>query len=293
MQYRAVVLPKIGTMLSSTYRLLKEFVKQGGQLIVTNPGPVLLDAMESDLPAELFTAKNCVVVNSDEELIKALEDVGARTVSIRNGDREETRCIALQKFLEKGQLLFVTNYHRTEDCEVEIHVPLEASVEEWDALTGNHKTLDVVTGQGQTVFKTRFEAQTSRLFFLEKIEGKTTGTNVMHTEADETELQRLPKRTAIRLTDPNLYTLDSCRYQIREGHWSEPMQVWEAQEQIRTGLGMRSIATLGKEQRYRWVREPHPADGTEVSLEFTFETVKKLQATRNLQSNIQKIFRSI
>ena len=187
-------------------------------MIVTNPGPVLLDAMESDLPAELFTAKNCVVVNSDEELIKALEDVGARTVSIRNGDREETRCIALQKFLEKGQLLFVTNYHRTEDCEVEIHVPLEASVEEWDALTGNHKTLDVVTGQGQTVFKTRFEAQTSRLFFLEKIEGKTTGTNVMHTEADETELQRLPKRTAIRQTDPNLYTLDSCRYQIREGH---------------------------------------------------------------------------
>ena len=98
----------------------------------------------------------------------------------------------------------------------------------------------------------------------------------MHTEADETELQRLPKRTAIRLTDPNLYTLDSCRYQIREGHWSEPMQVWEAQEQIRTGLGMRSIATLGKEQRYRWVIEPHPADGTEVSLEFTFETVKKI-----------------
>jgi len=39
---------------------------------------------------------------------------------------------------------------------------------------------------------------------------------------------------------------------------------------------MCSIAALGKEQRYRWVREPHPADGTEVSLEFTFETVKKI-----------------
>ena len=170
---------------------------------------------------------------------------------------------------------------------------MEASVEEWDALTGNHKTLDVVTGQGQTVFKTRFEAQTSRLFFLEKIEGKTTGTNVMHTEADETELQRLPKRTAIRLTDPNLYTLDSCRYQIREGHWSEPMQVWEAQEQIRTGLGMRSIATLGKEQRYRWVREPHPADGTEVSLEFTFETVKKITGYTELAIEHPENFRSI
>ena len=133
-----------------------------------------------------------------------------------------------------------------------------------------------MTGQGQTVFKAQFEAQTSRLFFLEKTAGKATGTSVMHTEADETELQRLPKRTAIRLTDPNLYTLDSCRYRIREGHWSEPMQVWEAQEQIRTGLGMRSIAALGKEQRYRWVREPHSADGTEVSLEFTFETVKKI-----------------
>ena len=86
--------------------------------------------------------------------------MGARTVSIRNGDREETRCIALQKFMEKGQLLFVTNYHRTEACEVEIHVPLEASVEEWDALTGTHKTVEAVTGQGQIVFPTRLEAQT-------------------------------------------------------------------------------------------------------------------------------------
>ena len=75
----------------------------------------------------------------------------------------------------------------------------------------------------------------------------------MPAEADETELQVLPERTVIRLTDPNLYTLDSCRYRIQEGHWSEPMQVWEAQEQIRTGLEMCSIAALGKEQRYRWV----------------------------------------
>lgn len=44
-----MVLPKIRTMLGSTYRLLKEFVEQGGQLIVTEPGPILLDAMESDL----------------------------------------------------------------------------------------------------------------------------------------------------------------------------------------------------------------------------------------------------
>lgn len=47
----------------------------------------------------------------------------------------------------------MTNYHRTEACEVEIHVPLEASVEEWDALTGTHKTVEAVTGQGQIVFR--------------------------------------------------------------------------------------------------------------------------------------------
>lgn len=64
----------------------------------------------------------------------------------------------------------MTNYHRTEDCAVEIRVSMEASVEEWDALTGNHKTVEAVTGQGQTVFQTRLEAQTSRLFFLEKMD---------------------------------------------------------------------------------------------------------------------------
>ena len=279
MQYRTVVLPKIRTMLGSTCRLLKEFVEQGGQLIVTDPESVLLDAMESDLPAELFTAKNCVAVHSDEELIKALEDAGVRTVSIRNGDREETHCIALQKFLEKGQLLFVTNYHRTEDCEVEIHVPLEASVEEWDALTGTHNTVEAVTGQGQTVFPTRLEAQTSRLFFLEKMEKnaeKSAGASVVPAEADETELQVLPERTVIRLTDPNRTPLARCRDPIQAPHCAPPIQGRAAPEPIRTGLEICSIAALGKEQRYRWVREPHPADGTEVSLEFTFETVKKI-----------------
>ena len=63
---------------------------------MTEPGPILLDAMESDLPAELFTAKNCVAVHSDEELIKALEDAGAadRKHPERRRGRDPLYCIA-------------------------------------------------------------------------------------------------------------------------------------------------------------------------------------------------------
>lgn len=49
------------------------------------------------------------------------------------------------------------------------------------------------------------------------------------------------------------------------------MPVWQAQKAIRDALGMRNVYYNGLPQRYQWVDEPHPNDGTPVAFRFTFE----------------------
>lgn len=69
---------------------------------------------------------------------------------------------------------------------------------------------------------------------------------------------------------PNALTLDKCCYRIKNGSWSEEMDVWQAQKRIRDILGMKQVFYNGVPQRYTWVKEPHPMDGTEVQFKFTF-----------------------
>ena len=72
-------------------------------------------------------------------------------------------------------------------------------------------------------------------------------------------------------TMPNSLVLDRCRYRIAGEEWSGIMDVWMAQKEIRERLGMRFIHLNDSiPQRYTWIYEPHPMDGTQVFFEFTF-----------------------
>ena len=72
---------------------------------------------------------------------------------------------------------------------------------------------------------------------------------------------------AFTRTDPNVLTLDRCQ----SGEWSETLDVWRAQNRVREALGMRPNFKNGLPQRYKWALEPHPKDGTPVSLRFSFD----------------------
>lgn len=273
MQYSVVVIPQIRTMLTSTFELLEKFVSQGGRLIVMSPCADMLDGEESPLPGKLFTTDKCILAADEKDLLKELEVAGIRTISIQNAEgREEQKCIALQKMLDAGELIFVVNYNMEEGCKVHISIPQRGTVEEWDALSGKRKSITSFGEGQQTTFPAKLEPGESRLFFVDytgETEEKGNGQMPEKTETIRT-VYFFPEESPITLTDSNILTLDCCRYCLKDT-WSETMQVWEAQEQIRHSLGMRSIAALGTEQRYRWIDKPHPADGEKIALEFSFE----------------------
>lgn len=288
MRYSVAVIPPVQTMLFSTWQLLMEFAEQGGHLLVMQPCAAKIEGQSSELPEKLFSSPNCIPVENTDELLRELECAGVRTLYIRNAEcEEECKCIALQKYLPMGELLFVVNCDMEESCQVEIVVPGEGSVEEWNPLDGGMLPIESCSPGGGassvTSFHISLAGQDSKLFYI-CYEGRENGA-VRTFGVDRMEkgtawngadipkdhvLWRFPSDTEITVKERNTLTLDICSYKLG-GEWSEPMQVWEAQEQIRRRLGMRSVAAHGMEQRYRWIYGPHPGDGEEISLKFVFE----------------------
>lgn len=298
MRYSVVVLPPVRTMLFDTWKLLMDFAEQGGRLVVMEACATKIEGQDSELPEQLFSSPNCTLVKNVEELLRELENAGVRTIRIQNAEgAEENKCIALQKYLPEGELLFVVNCDMEESCQVKITVPGKGFVEEWNPLDGRMCKKESRTFQAENSLLTSFSAtlagQDSRLFYVGG-ENQKDGTvpDVSAYAANEVEeaatqnqsdnriIWEFPSETEITVKTDNTLTLDTCTYKLDE-EWSEPMQVWEAQEQIRRKLGMISIAANGIEQRYRWIHRPHPKDGSEISLKFIFEAadtcVRKLR----------------
>jgi hypothetical protein len=76
-----------------------------------------------------------------------------------------------------------------------------------------------------------------------------------------------------RRTDPNILTLDKCRYSLNDDDWSDEMEVWRAQSAVREALDMRQNYYNGLPQRYKWATKAHENDGTPLTLQFAFEVL--------------------
>lgn len=266
--YDMVVIPQIDTMFASTLRLLLTYLDQGGRVVVMEPLPVMIEG-EADRAGtlkKLWAHPECRAVGSQEELIATLVQSGCRKYRITGQDgQEETNLLAQFRRTEDGVLAFLVNNNRSEACEADVELPWEGTVEEWDPLTGK---ISVLMGRGAALtdrtqgfkngFHTRFEPAGSRLYYIKSV-------------PREIERQRLSTSCPVRLDSLNVLTLDSCRYQLEEGPVSDLMEIWQAQCQVRSQLGMRQIHRNGLEQRYRWIHEGHENDGKELKLFINFQ----------------------
>ena len=84
-----------------------------------------------------------------------------------------------------------------------------------------------------------------------------------------------------RRTMENVLTIDRCTYELGEmagtGE-SEEMEIWQAQREIREKLSMQQIYYNGAPQRYTWVDQPHPADGTPFAMHFRFNVAEDISS---------------
>jgi hypothetical protein len=149
-------------------------------------------------------------------------------------------------------------------------------LEEWDLLTGEIRPVPVTVRGGTVRFEADFGPAGSRMYVLDTSAAPEMATGIAPWTGTRRH-NRFSNASYIgpvckfRRTEPNVLTLDTCRYRMENGEWSEVMRVWEAQKEIRDALDMRNVYYNGLPQRYKWVDESHPHDDTPVAFQFDFD----------------------
>ncbi|TBL80114.1 glycosyl hydrolase [Paenibacillus thalictri] len=279
--YKLVVLPPIRTMLQSTHDLLLGFLNAGGKVIAIAPIAAMIEGKESGGAAQLYDHPGMIVVGSREELIRSIEATQQRAVSIRTPfAAEDQQLLYLFKEAENHYSLFVVNNDRKQTHEVSLSIACQGLVEEWDALTGDITTVEAQSRNGRLQFQAKFGPAGSKLYVIHK------GSAADHAFAAAKPQQALAVITGDELehafpplfrftrTNPNVLTLDTCQYRIGEADWSAELEIWRAQQQVRETLGMRQVFYNGITQRYKWIHDEHPNNGTPVSLKLKFHVTE-------------------
>lgn len=298
--YKVVVIPPLKTILKSTFNLLLDFLNAGGIVIVIKPFAAMIEGRESAEINQLFAHKNLKKIQCYTELAAAIEKAIGRRVSIKNERGEEiSELFCMLKEVEDFETLFVINNNRDKSFNAVIDLN-EAGIEngiaeEWDPLTGKFHEAHFYICNGKLSIEAEFKAADSKLFIIRKVQssisdaGKEksfpTFDNTGNKPSDEIISGRqhqisldsqsfyasMGQKCTFKRTLPNSLILDKCSYKIDHDLWSEEMEVWQAQKNIREILGMRQIYYNGLPQRYKWIKEQHPKNGTEIELRFNFK----------------------
>jgi hypothetical protein len=281
--YKVVVVrPGTQTLLKSTVDLLAQFVDAGGKVIAFDPVPGMVEAAADERVATLLRRPEVTVLQDVCQLQRALEEAAPRRVSIcdRHGQQVAALLYMQRRDVGSKQAFFLVNCDRNRGFHVQVGLEGRGLLEEWDPLTGEIQAITVQVRDEKVWFEADLDPSGSRLYVLDPAQEPVVGP----ASTASADLEQLPcvgfvgPVCRFRRTDPNVLTLDVCRYQVGEGVWSGPMPVWYAQRAIRETLGMRQVYYNGLPQRYKWANNPHPGDRTPVALEFTFQ-VKDVPGT--------------
>jgi hypothetical protein len=284
--YRAVVMPRMENLFGSTAMICLKYLEQGGTVLALAPLPSLIDgeADRSGILEKILHHKRFVLCSDEESLLQNLEPV--RIVSIREkfSPNEAEKILCQLRHTDSGDFLFLINNDRNREYSTEISVVSDKhGLEEWDLRTGEIKNAAAGYRDGVLRFDTHFGKTGSRLFRLKEEAGGETEERKESPDRNKAgalpssggdacgeETVTLPEECSCSLTEPNVLTLDMCSYSMNGEAFSETMEVWQAQCEIRSRLHMKDTRHNGLSQRYRWAVKPEGEKGTPVSLRFSF-----------------------
>ena len=278
--YKVIVLPPgTQTLLRSTVDLLGRFLDAGGQIIAIEPTPTMIEAESDKRIVDLLRRPGVTTLPDAGALQAALETAIPRRISICDEVGQEAGSfLYMQRITADKYIFFVVNNDRNNAHRVTLIFEGRGRLEEWNPLTGDITVVPVQALDNAVRFETDFGPAGSRLYVMDlNTEPDTSAPGSMLSDSGLFAPGYALGKSFIgpvchfRRTDPNVLTLDVCRYQLDQGDWSDPLPVWEAQKAIREALEMRPIFYNGLPQRHKWVDTPHPRDGAPVAFSFEFE----------------------
>lgn len=228
-------------------------------------------------------------VEHEWELTEAVAKCTGKDFTVRNASgAEDGEILSMLRKTEDGHILFLTNHDRNNAHQVYIKLNCGNAVEELDPLTGEVCEVETVADGEGVCFTRTFETGMSRIYFVKKGSsgGKVSGCGMTaatfpyrHPHYTDPVLATFGPDAKFRRTMENVLTIDRCTYELGEkagtGESAE-MEIWQAQREIREKLAMQQVYYNGAPQRYTWVDQPHPADGTPFAMHFRFNVLEEI-----------------
>lgn len=251
--YRAVLIPELLTIRSTTLELLREFQAGGGTVAYCGAPPELLDGEPSAKPGAVYAQFTAVTL---AEAAAALEPA-ARSVSLTEPGGGQIATLLHQ--IRRGEgiaTLFVCNTALEHGSFDELNAPLvrdrslafpEVEVAWCGAAADAIFELELTSGAIRPVasrfvagchrFTTALPALGSRLFFAAPDNLATAP--ALPPRMATSAVPFAPEWWAIELDDPNVLVLDHARYALDGGELAGPEFILALDDRLRELLGCR------------------------------------------------------
>jgi hypothetical protein len=243
-RYKTVVVPPSLTWARTTVRLLQKFMDAGGKVVFVGEAPTMTDSClclrcVKKIKAVL-THPNAVRVGVErEDVARALDTILPRTVSVVDEKGSEIGDILVHhRVFGKRHIYFLANTSRTNKYDATVELSELGKVTEWDLFTGKIIPVNALAQQGETVIKTQFYPTGSHAYVIDTSKSATTKGSLAVTKSEE-KITKLPSEWSFTRLHLNSLTLDTCKYSLEGGKWTDYMPVWKARREIwkETGLG--------------------------------------------------------
>lgn len=235
--YRVVIIPPCVTLNKETVNLLHQFILQGGTLIALEPYPYLIDGEQSEEIIRLIDAAMKPDMNR-LSLAKMLSGIVSPSISVNDGQGNPivSDMVNVQTLKLEGSYLFYlvnSGEERHPDTVVTIWqkgTPFLIDMEYGAIEPLNHKTMP----DGLRLNLTLHPAQSYMIRVVPDDEQLTDSEMVTELELQHTEgqIQHLDERWRVDYIDDNSLTLDTCRYRVENGEWSQPLPLIFIQEEL-------------------------------------------------------------
>ncbi len=249
--YKAVLIPELRTIRSTTLEILKAFAESGATVAFLGKAPALVDGIRSEKAGRIFA--ECFKAVSGPEMISVLAPI-VRTVSIRSAGKEIGPTLYQMRRGEDFRTIFICNVGM-EFIDEQMNVPLardrklafpraevllpgghKDKVYELHAMSGVWTPVDFEYKDGSIRFDTSFAPLESRCFLITKNEVETKVLPVLPVEfRDVAELPA--KKLSYSTDDPNVLVLDKASFIADGSGESAPMYFIPLDDKLRELLG--------------------------------------------------------
>lgn len=269
MKYRTIVVGGMETMRESTLELLQSFAAAGGAVVFAGDPPTAINAEVGNRVLPLL--RESTHVNwSGPEVVQAARTSSRQRLSVNKGCGQ-AGLISQVRCLENGEVLLgLVNTTRESIDKVHLGLRSRGKVEKLDCREPGIETVPAEAQGDLLLWTTSFAPLEEKIFRVSEVPlGSTDVEHEMDGEPEDS--LELGGPFGYSLSEPNALVLDTARYRLDDGEWSEPTEVVRIDSEIRNRLGW---TQRSGQMVQPWAADESKPSGYTIELEFDFQVDK-------------------